>query len=185
MMLQIRHKIWLGLLALIFGAAWTWQSRLPPGSAPPGLPALPRAGFPAPEFSLSTLRTEVISLDDLRGKVVILNLWTSWCPPCREEMPALQKIYEVYQDQGLEILAVNSTIQDSPQAAQAFSEQHGLTFPILLDSQGQVSALYQLQSLPSTFFIDQAGVVREVVIGGPMAEALLHIRVQQLLEARP
>lgn len=97
-------------------------------------------------------------------------------------MPAMQKAYEAYQDQGFVILAVNATNQDSRQDAVDFAGQYGLTFPILLDTSGEVSSLYQLRSLPTSFFIDRHGVIQEVVIGGPMSEALLRTRVQQLME---
>ena len=97
-------------------------------------------------------------------------------------MPAMQNAYEAYQDQGFEILAVNATNQDNQQDAIDFAGQYGLTFLILLDISGEVSGLYQLRSLPTSFFIDRNGVIQEVVIGGPMSEALLRSRVQQLME---
>ena len=94
----------------------------------------------------------------------------------------MQNAYEAYHDQGFEILAVNATNQDTQQDAIDFAGQYGLTFPILLDTSGEVSGLYQLRSLPTSFFIDQNGVIQDVVIGGPMSEALLRSRVQQLIE---
>jgi peroxiredoxin len=97
-------------------------------------------------------------------------------------MPAMQKVYNDFKDQGLVILAVNATDQDSISAASGFVDSLGLTFPILLDPNGEVSQAYELRALPTSFFIDGQGLVREVVVGGPMAEALLRIRVQQLLE---
>ena len=97
-------------------------------------------------------------------------------------MPAMQRIYEDYGEKGLIILAVNATNQDDPDAAMAFAQEHKLTFPILLDLDGRASDVYQIQALPSSFFIDANGMIREVVIGGPMSEALLRVRVEQLLE---
>jgi cytochrome c biogenesis protein CcmG, thiol:disulfide interchange protein DsbE len=97
-------------------------------------------------------------------------------------MPAMQRVYEEYQAQGFVILAVNATDQDNLNAANAFVESLGLTFPILLDPSGEVSAAYEVRALPSSFFIDREGIIREVVVGGPMSEALLRIRVQQILE---
>ena len=113
---------------------------------------------------------------------MLINLWTSWCPPCKSEMPALQRVYADYQGQGFEILAVNATNQDNLADATAFAAQLGLKFPLLVDERGDVSRLYALRSLPTSFFVDSQGVIREVVIGGPMSEALLRIRVEQLLE---
>ena len=94
----------------------------------------------------------------------------------------MQQAYADFRDQGFEILAVNATNQDSLSDALQFAADLGLTFPILLDTQGEVSQLYQLRSLPTSFFIDRQGVIREVVIGGPMSEALLRIRIQEMLE---
>ncbi len=158
------------------------MSKVPPGEFRSVRPPLPHPGFPAPDFTLLTPDGEQVSLADLHGQPVIINLWASWCPPCRAEMPALQSVYEAYQDQGLVILALNATNQDSLQAALEFTRDLGLEIPILLDPDGRVSSLYQLRSLPTTFFVDPEGVIRDVVIGGPMAEALLRVRVEQLLE---
>lgn len=169
-------------LVLITGAAWIIASRAEPGDVTSGAIPVPRQGFAAPEFSLTTPEGENISLSELRGSPVLVNLWTSWCPPCRAEMPAMQEAYQAYRDQGFVILAVNATNQDSHQDAIDFTEQYGLTFPILLDTNGEVSRLYQLRSLPTSFFIDRQGIIQEVVIGGPMSEALLRSRIQQLME---
>jgi peroxiredoxin len=97
-------------------------------------------------------------------------------------MPALENVYQEYQLQGLEILAVNAANQDDPAQAVAFAQSLGLSFPILFDSHGEVSEQYQVRALPSTYFVDAQGVIREVIVGGPMSEALLRIRVRQLLE---
>ena len=96
-------------------------------------------------------------------------------------MPAIQKVYEQYKDQGLVVLGVNATNQDNPQNAVQFVEDMGLTFPILFDMDGEVSQQYLLSALPTTFFVDGSGTIQEVVVGGPMAEALLKIRVEQLI----
>ncbi|NJN43647.1 MAG: TlpA family protein disulfide reductase [Anaerolineae bacterium] len=118
-------------------------------------------GFAAPDFTLSTPAGEVVTLSDLQGRPVIINLWASWCGPCRAEMPALQRVHEAYQDQGLVILAVNATYQDSQSAALAFVAEHGLTFPVLLDQDGQASELYELRALPSTYFVRPDGIIEE------------------------
>lgn len=181
-MISKNARLWLSIFILVISAAWIWVSRGEPGETTGGKIPLPRQGFIAPDFSLETPEGEKISLSELRGSPVLINLWTSWCPPCRMEMPALQKVYDEYRHQGFEILAVNSTLQDNREDAVHFANELGLNFPILLDPEGNVSRLYQLQSLPTSFFIGKDGVIREVVIGGPMSEALLRIRVQQLLE---
>ncbi|NJO81746.1 MAG: TlpA family protein disulfide reductase [Blastochloris sp.] len=142
-----------------------------------------RVGVRAPAISLETLDGRQVSLAEQRGKVVIVNLWASWCGPCRAEMPALQALYRAEQARGLEIFAVNSTMQDSPQAAQAFVAEHGLTFPILLDTEGVVGEDYRLRSLPSTFIVDRQGIIQAIFFGGPLPEATLSAAVTPLLDA--
>lgn len=170
------------ILVLVFGAAWIGVSTtLPGGTTTPGIPA-PQRGFLAPDFSLETLEGNAITLSELQGQAVLINLWASWCGPCRQEMPAMERMYQEYADQGFTILAVNATNQDSIGNAQAFVDEHDLNFPILLDRDGRVSDMYNLLALPSSFFVDRNGVIQEVVIGGPMAEALLRTRIENLLE---
>ncbi len=175
-----RRILFAGILTL--GLAWIFVSADRSGDSTNGSIPAPRAGFLAPDFALETLDGGTVRLSDLRGQAVVVNLWTTWCPPCKAEMPALQKVYEEYQARGLVILAVNSTVQDDPKAIPAFVEQYGLTFPILLDRNNEAGRLYQLRSLPSTFFIRRDGIIHEVVIGGPMAEALLRTRIENILK---
>ena len=130
--------------------------------------------------SNEALATPSLSIQ-MRGRPVLINLWASWCGPCRAEMPAIQRVYDQYRDQGFVVLAVNATRQDSLQAAQAFVDEFGFTYPILLDVDGVVASLYQLRAFPSSYFVDADGIIQEVVLGGPMNEALLATRVEQLL----
>src|SRR5712692_10153257 len=158
------------LTLLLLGAGWTWLSRVPASVASAGQIPSPREGFTAPDFTLNTAGGGPVTLSAYRGKVVIVNLWASWCGPCRAEMPAIQQVYVANRDRGLAVLAVNSTFQDSVSDVQAFAQNLGLTFPILLDLDGAVSRRYLLRALPSTFFIDRKGMIRTVVFGGPMSE---------------
>lgn len=174
--------MWLAAAILISGAGWIYLSRAEVGSQSPANPPVAKQGFPAPDFDLVDANGKSRRLSELRGRPVIVNVWASWCPPCRAEMPALQRLYQDFQPRGLEILAVNSTSQDTPEAAQAFVAQQGLTFPVLFDQQGEVKRLYHVDALPSTYFIDAQGIIQDVVIGGPMSEALLRIRAEQLLD---
>jgi cytochrome c biogenesis protein CcmG, thiol:disulfide interchange protein DsbE len=146
------------------------------------LQSAPHAGFLAPDFTLSTLDGGEISLADFSGQPILINLWASWCGPCRAEMPAMQAMYEMYKADGFMILAINATNQDNLKDVSEFVDEFDLTFPILLDSNGDVSIAYQLQALPTSFFVDKIGIIQEVVIGGPMAEAMLETRIQTLLE---
>jgi cytochrome c biogenesis protein CcmG/thiol:disulfide interchange protein DsbE len=166
---------------LILGLAWIGVSSTLPGTASvSGIPA-PQEGFLAPDFTLPDQNGVDMTLSDFQGQAVLVNIWASWCSPCKQEMPAMQQIYQDYQDRGFTILAVNAANQDSRADAEAFVQEMGLTFPILFDQNGQVSELYQVRALPSSFFILPDGTIQEVVIGGPMAEALLYTRVENLL----
>ncbi len=140
----------------------------------------PQKGFLAPDFELPDLEGESTRLSDLKGKVVIVNVWASWCKPCQYEMPAMQKIFEEYSDNEFVLLAVNNTIQDNLSDVTSFVDAHNLTFPILLDNTGEVANLYRVQALPSTFFIDKNGIIQEIIIGGPMSEALIKSKILEM-----
>ncbi len=169
-------------LVLVLGLAWIFLSADRSGASTAGQIPAPQRGFLAPDFELNTLDGKKIKLSDLRGQAVLVNLWATWCPPCRAEMPTIQTVYEEYKDQGFIVLAVNMTYQDTYANIAPFVEQYSLTFPILLDESGVIGSAYQLRSLPSSFFIDRSGIIREVIIGGPMAEALLRTRVEEILK---
>lgn len=175
------QRITLYLLILIAGASWVVLSSDPNASGTETGPA-PQAGFPAPGFTLKTPAGETYSLSDLKGQAILVNLWATWCPPCRAEMPAIEKMYNEYKDQGFIVLAVNSTVQDNPFDIAPFLEEYNLTFPVLLDETGDVSRMYQVRSLPSSYFINRQGIITEVVVGGPMSEALLRTRIEKALE---
>jgi len=177
---------WFFIIVIVLAAAfWTWLSRVPDSTLSGSRLANPREDFPAPDFTLDHLDGGSTQLSDLRGNVVIVNLWASWCAPCRAEMPAFQKLYNANRERGLEVLAVNSTFQDSETDARNFAGQLGLTYPILLDREGVVSRQYRLQALPSTFIIDRSGIIRTVIIGGPASEATLQTQIEALLNESP
>jgi peroxiredoxin len=169
-------------IILFFGFLWILASMDKTGSTTSGKISAPQAGFLAPDFELNTPAGETIKLSDLRGQAVLVNLWATWCPPCRAEMQTIETVYNEYKEQGFTVLAVNMTYQDDPAAVMPFVKQQGLSFPILLDTTGEMGRAYQLKSLPSSYFIDREGMIREVVIGGPMAEALLRTRIEGLLK---
>jgi cytochrome c biogenesis protein CcmG, thiol:disulfide interchange protein DsbE len=170
--------------AFVIGAMWILVSRVenPIGgsSAPPN----PQVGFTAPNFTLDSLSGDPITLNDLRGKVVVLNLWASWCPPCRAEMPSLNAVYEKFRDQGLVVLGANTTFQDDETNARAAIRDWGLTFPIVFDRDGATSHTYHLQAMPTTFFIGRDGVIRDMVFGGPMSEALIASKIEKLMSEK-
>jgi len=178
---QTQRRI-LYVLILTLGFAWILVSADRSGASTSGRIPAPQQGFLAPDFELKTPAGESITLSDLRGQAVLVNLWTTWCPPCRAEMQSIEKLYREYKDQGFTVLAINITYQDDPSAVMPFINEQGLTFPILMDETGGTAKAYQLRSLPSSFFIRRDGMINDVVIGGPMSEALLRTRIEDILK---
>ncbi len=173
------------LVLLLAGLGWIWASAAPAGATTSGKIPAPQVGFLAPDFSLTTLDGRSVTLSDLRGQVVLVNIWATWCPPCRAEMPAIEATYRAYQNQGFVVLAVNATSQDKQADIQPFMDEFGLSFPVPLDIDGAVTRAYHVSSLPTSFFIGRDGIIRDMLIGGPMAEAQLRARIQKLLAEKP
>lgn len=119
-------------------------------------------GSMAPDFSLQSTLDETISLSSLRGKIVMVNFWASWCGPCKAEMPAIQNVFSKYSGD-IVILGVND--EDTLNSIRDFEKQFELTFPLLLDSTGSVTAQYEVRAYPSTFFIDRDGSIFHIVVG--------------------
>ena len=128
-----------------------------------GQAAVPAVGTPAPDFSLKTLSGQSVRLSDLRGKVVFLNLWATWCPPCREEMPSMVRFYERYRAQGVEVVAVSE--DRDPEAVRKFVKGQGVTFSVALDDEKRVYRLYGATGVPETHLIDRKGVLRAFQMG--------------------
>lgn len=117
----------------------------------------------APDFKLPTLDGETIQLSELRGERVMVNFWATWCPPCRAEMPDMQKFHE---NKDINILAVNLTETEGDlMNVQNFIQEYGLTFPILKDENTEVANTYQIQPIPSTFMIDSNGIIQYKAFG--------------------
>jgi cytochrome c biogenesis protein CcmG, thiol:disulfide interchange protein DsbE len=178
------RKRWVAATVVLMslGIAWAAASRIPDAEIPGEEIASPQEGFLAPDFRLETIDDGAVTLSTLRGRVVVVNLWASWCPPCRAEMPALQAVYEDFEAQGLAVLGVNMTYQDSEAEAASFAAKLGLTFPIALDYSGEIAGSYRMRALPTTFFIDERGIIRQVLVGGPLNEATIRSVVKDMLE---
>ncbi len=182
-----RYWIYFAVAILLAGAGWIWVSAedIDNADGAATIQTAPQEGFLAPDFTLQTMSGEQITLSDLQGQPVLVNFWASWCPPCRAEMPGMENAYQEYQSQGFVVLAINVTYQDTLSDAISFVETQGFSYPILFDTQGSVSKLYQLRSLPTSFFVDKEGVIQDVVYGGPIPEADIQARIENLLEGAP
>ena len=126
-------------------------------------PEVAKVGKPAPEFTLVDTKGKTWDLAELKGKVVFLNFWATWCPPCREEMPSMQTLYASMPADKFIMLAVLSN--DDPAIAESLAAKIGATFPILVDPKNEAAQAYGLTGVPETFIIDKQGVLREKFIG--------------------
>ncbi len=138
----------------------------------------PRVGKPAPDFRLMGLDGNPIQLSELRGHPVWLSFWATWCPPCRAENPDVQAVYEANRDNGLVVLAVD--IGEDPGTVRGYAERTGLGFSIALDQATEVAAMYRIVGIPTHYFIDADGVVRDWRIGS-MSRKTMERKVGSIL----
>lgn len=173
-------------LALVLGsllavAAVVWLL-----SGPVGLPALrvpglsqgPGVGMVVPDVTLQDLGGRPVTLSSFRGRAVLVNFWATWCVPCRAEMPEIQSAYHAHEQEGLVVLGIN--LQEDAQEVQAFQQELGITFPLLLDQNGDTTRLFRLTGLPTSFFIDRQGVIRDIQVGA-MSRATLDSKLARIL----
>jgi len=140
-------------------------------------------GMLAPNFELLDMAGNPVQLTDFRGKTVFVNFWATWCPPCRVEMPHMQQLYENYSDQDVVILGVNVTLTEKTfEGIQDFINKEKLTFPIVLDEEGDITYQYQIMAYPTTYVLDGSGVIQEKFRGAinyeMMEDALSRITPQ-------
>jgi peroxiredoxin len=127
-------------------------------------PSRVKIGIPAPNFTLPELDGNTVSLTDYRGKVVLLNIWATWCPPCVEEMPSMESLYTSLRGKDFEILAV-SIDTTGAKAVAPFMRKHQLSFPVLVDPKGTIKFLYGTTGVPESFIIDKKGIINQIIIG--------------------
>jgi peroxiredoxin len=134
----------------------------------------------APDFTLPLMGGGQVKLSDLRGKAVFVNFWATWCPPCRAEMPSMNRLYDEFKDRGLEFIAVD--MQEKPEDVEKFVADGGYTFPVALDQRGSTSMIYGIQSIPTTFIIDKEGNVAAAAIGArEWNSAAVHAVIEYLV----
>ncbi|MDR5703865.1 MAG: TlpA disulfide reductase family protein [Armatimonadota bacterium] len=144
--------------------------------------ALARGERPvAPMFTLTRYDGGKLVLTDLRGKVVVLNFWASWCGPCRDEAPLLEKVWREYRDRGVMVVGVN--IQDLESAARKFIQEFRITYPNVRDGDGHIAKKYGVTGVPETFFIDRSGRIVQKFPGAVVEFRLWQQAVERALEA--
>ena len=130
----------------------------------PAQPTRLHPGSPAPNIALPGLDGRTVDLKDYRGKVVFLNIWATWCPTCREEMPSMERLYQELKGEAFEILAV-SVDKTGAKAVAPFMKSHKLSFPALLDPEGTIAKPYGVTGVPESFIISKEGIIERIVIG--------------------
>ena len=176
-----RNLVILGVLATVLNV-WVNRDKIQP--------VVP--GTPAPEFEIANLDGDIVRLSDYRGQVVMVNIWATWCAPCRYEMPSMERLYQKFSNEGLEILAVSI---DSEFGSldylgrlggdiREFADSLGLTFPLLHDPSGGIQQVYQTTGVPETFVVGRDGIIYKKVAGGTEWDAPDHQNlIRRLLSA--
>jgi len=175
----------LGAVVALFGAARSAkEARDKPEALYEALRLIrPEKPLAAKAFTLPAPGGGTVRLADFQGQVIFLNFWATWCPPCREEMPAMERLYRKLKAKGFVVLAV-SIDTDGEAAVVAFLREHGLTYPVALDPTMEVARLYTVRALPSTYLIDRKGRIAAMALGarewdGPEAVALMEALLAQ------
>jgi cytochrome c biogenesis protein CcmG/thiol:disulfide interchange protein DsbE len=179
-----------GVVAAVVFGGLVWFFGQPPSEAtsqavtvtaqPAGAP--PRIGRTAPDFHVASLDGDLLRLSDFRGRPVWITFWASWCPPCRAESSDIQAAHERYRDAGLVILAID--VGEDPGTIRDYLERAGITFTVALDTSTDVAALYRVAGVPSHYFIDRDGVLRDSKIGA-IGEKAIDRKLQALLLSNP
>ena len=133
----------------------------------------------APDFTLKSLDGGNLRLAEYRGQVVLINFWASWCGPCRQEMPLLDRLHHRYEDTGFAVLGIN--VEGDSDSAQEIVDKTKVTFPILIDDGQKVSELYSLEAMPSTVVVDRDGVIRYVHLGYKPGDEAKYVEVVKAL----
>jgi len=132
-----------------------------------------KSKVPANNFVLPTTDGKMVKLSDFKGKKVVINFWTTWCPPCKEELPELQRFYEQADSEHVAFLGINITSEEGgKEEVKSFLSKSGFDFPVLFDEKGEVMKLYKVMVIPTTFIIDEQGQVFKKIIGPVTTEQL-------------
>jgi cytochrome c biogenesis protein CcmG/thiol:disulfide interchange protein DsbE len=143
---------------------------------------VPAPGRPAPDFQLEGLDGQTVSLSDLQGRPVMINFWATWCGPCRMEMPFIQEVLNDPEWSEIELVILAVNLGESPAAARQFMEDNGLTFSVILDTEGEVAKRYNVSAIPTTYFVDKNGIIGDVKIGTFRSKAEIDWKLVNLVK---
>jgi peroxiredoxin len=166
------------VVTVLVGLLWTQRGRIGPLGV----------GSEAPAYTAHTISGDTVRLNDLRGRVVVLNVWATWCGPCVREMPALQRLHEQLGDRGLSVIAVSVDSEGlglggGDADVQSFISEYGLTFTVLRDASGRIEDTFGVAGLPTTFVIDRDGRIQRKVLGArEWDDPALAAEIESLLE---
>jgi thiol-disulfide isomerase/thioredoxin len=166
----------LTLVVALLGAAWIGMTRVESAAVITASTTSPDAGHYAPDFTLQTLDGELLTLSGLRGQPVVLNFWATWCPPCRQEIPALE---QVSREMRGDVIILGVDVQENADTVKGFIAEFDMTYPVVLDPSAEAAQAYRVRAYPTTYFIDDSGVIVRVFTG-PLNEALLYTRLTEL-----
>jgi peroxiredoxin len=122
-----------------------------------------KIGRTAPNFQYQDISGNKGSIEELRGKLILLRFWANWCPYCKFEMPRIDRFYQLFRNQGFEVIAVN--VGDSVGIVEAFTAEMNLHFPMILDPEGKLAQSYGVKGIPTNFLLDRQGMIREIIVG--------------------
>jgi len=163
------------------------QERQPGPPAPSELPPVPEVGRLAPDFTLPDLEGNSVTLSDFRGKVVFINFWTQWCPPCRAEMPEIEALYQEYKDKDVVVIGVDILVWEilkgyDESDVRQYVQQGGYSWTFVIDTTGEVTRNYGVTVIPTSFFVDKEGIIQAVKVGGPMTKRAMESRLAEAMK---
>lgn len=175
----MRRPRWLTVSNVLLAAMLVWAA---PRCWPhvEALIGVRERGALRPAFTVTTRTGQRLTADSLRGKVVLVNVWATWCPPCRAEMPALQQLANAYAPQGMVLLGL-SVDRGAPESVDAFLRERGITYPVAIVEADVIQAFGGVRGYPTSYLLDRQGVVRHTVMG-PIAPLTLRPAIRRLLD---
>jgi thiol-disulfide isomerase/thioredoxin len=171
----IAIAVLVGVILLALGACNAIPSNVlaPRNDATSARPTAAKIGALAPEINLKSMTGDQITLSQLAGRAVLVNFWATWCGPCRAEFPAFARKYKELKDQGFVIVGVNTQDDNTDDGVFTFMRNSLVNFPIVRDRDDRLSAIYNVRGLPTSIFIDKQGIIRDIVVGGPMTDEFI------------